>query len=66
MQGHSTSLSSALDGWHDLLYSQLMESYINQIKKRMDDAVKPFFLVANWIDPFYMGIENLNINYYNF
>jgi len=66
MQGDCTSLSSALDGWHDLLYSPIMESYVNQIKKRMDDAVEPFFLVANWMDPFYMGIENLNITDYKF
>jgi len=33
MQGDSTSLSSALDGWHDLLYSPVMENYTTQIKK---------------------------------
>jgi len=31
----------------------------------MNEAVEPFFLVANWMDPFYMGVKNLSINNYN-
>lgn len=32
----------------------------------MDNAVEPFFLVANWMDLFYMGVKNLNMNNFNF
>lgn len=61
MQGDNTSLSSAVNGWFDLLYSTDMENYRTQIKKRMENAIEPFFLVANWIDPLCLGMDIGNL-----
>jgi len=54
MQGDCTTLSTAVDGWYDLVHSSDMEVYKNVIKKRMSSAMEPFFIVAYLMDPFFM------------
>jgi len=55
MQGDCTTLSTAVDGWYDLINSPDMEVYQHFIKKRMSSAMELFFTVAYLMDPFFMG-----------
>lgn len=55
MQGDCATLSTAVDGWYDLIESPDMEVYQIAIRKRMTSAIEPFFIVAYLMDPFFMG-----------
>lgn len=55
LQSDSTKLSNAVEIWMDLKESPELLPYRGVIKKRMDEAVTPFHLLANMLDPQFFG-----------
>ena len=60
LQSDSCSLSDAFDIWNSLLIDPELASYKRAIKKRYDEAVEPFFILANLTD--HRFIENNKVD----
>ena len=57
LQSDSATLSSATDTWNELLKSEVLAPHKDTIKSRMEEALEPFFYVANLMDPNSTGVN---------
>ena len=67
MQTDWANLSTGAEAWIELMSCDELSGHKNAVRKRMDEAVKPIFFVANILDPTALGKYIFKIvDYYNF